>query len=111
MSGDLLPEELSIPWRKPWVCDPSRLQSAEEELRRECNDGHVLHGVKATPVAYRCDCDDCLFRLQHPTYRYAVVHLTYNIETSPLWPKTELFASLNLFVAERMTADIEDYNL
>ena len=68
-----------------------------EELHREVCAGHVLHGRQARAVARRADQDDVLFEVQGSAAPFYVVHLTWNRETSPQWPGSAPYESLEDF--------------
>ena len=105
-------EESSAPWAEPWMACPDAAENpATRELQRECPVSHVLYRLPVLLIARRGDCDDFLFRLTDGTNRYAVVHLTWNVETDPKWPRTEIFASFDDFVANRLRTDVADWNL
>ena len=91
----------------PWIPAPQE-NGFSEELEREVSKGHPLFGIEAQCIARREDCDDYLFQLNDKSGRYAVVHLTWNVETSPKWPITEMFANLDDFKMHRMMPDSED---
>jgi hypothetical protein len=67
-------------------------QTLEHELARELPAGHALKGVKVRAVARRLDRDDVAFELEDG--RCCVVHLTWNVETDPRWPHSELVSVL-----------------
>ena len=76
-----------------WVpVDSQQTPHGVVELARELHTTHVLHGVDVVAIARRLDCDDWLFRLDDG--RVAQVHLTYAVESSPDWPRTQLFESM-----------------
>jgi hypothetical protein len=80
-----------------WDGDWSGIESEEErarleaELSRECCPGHVLFGRKGTAVGRRWKRDDVLFKLADG--RFAQVHLTWYVESSPDWPNGEIYAT------------------
>ncbi|RCU50572.1 hypothetical protein DU002_09135 [Corallincola holothuriorum] len=94
---------------EPWEEYEKNHEAAAKELARELCPAHILYKVKASAVAYRCDCDDVLFKLSGFTHEYAVVHLTYSKETEPAYPSTELFESKEAWVTNCMLPDHEDY--
>ncbi|MCR6661530.1 MAG: hypothetical protein NVV72_20240 [Asticcacaulis sp.] len=59
------------------------------ELRREMMAKHALYRDSVEAVARKNGHDDTLFRLSGD--RYAQVHLTYQVETTPQWPMTTIF--------------------
>lgn len=97
-----------IDWLAPWqaVEDGSGL---EAELRREVVHGHPLCGLTIVAVGRRVDCDDVLFRVDHPSCALAVVHLTWRMksESDPKWPHTTLFTDWDDWVGRCMKPDNE----
>ena len=80
----------SINFAEPWEsCDD---QGFADELHREIPAGHILYGVKVKVIGNRIDCDDFLFAL--PNGRFAWVHLTWKVESSPEWPATLIYETL-----------------
>ena len=102
-----------IEFNEPWeLLDDLDLPSPtklDTELSRTLAPGHVLEGNTFCAVARRFDRDDVLFHITSPEELYAVVHLTWatSRETDPAWPRTEIFATLDDFVNNRMKPDIE----
>jgi hypothetical protein len=100
-----------IPWRTPWhAIAPDRGARVEAELHREMDTGHVLFGRSVQAIGCRQDCDDVLFYLGESEPGFAVVHLTYQRETSPEWPSTVLFATLAEWVEQCLIPDAEDFD-
>lgn len=64
-------------------------KALEAELYREVMTGHVLFGQAVSAKALGGSGDDVVYQLQDG--RYAVVHLTWHIETSPEFPFTVTF--------------------
>ena len=81
------------------VDDEEERLRLEEELGREVEPGHVLHGVKAEAVAACRHCDDVLFALAGG--RYAVVHLSLPaaVPDRPPRPATALYPGWEPVVA------------
>jgi len=94
-------------WLEPW--EPTT-HDFEAELHRELIAGHPLFGVRAIAVGRRCDCDDVLFLLSEHSSPLAVVHLTWQRETTPDWPHTELYASLADWIERCMKPDSLEYS-
>lgn len=94
---------------EPWEEYEHNSNHAEKELARELCKDHSLYNVKASALAHRCDCDDILFQLSDFTHEYAVVHLTYSIESDPAYPLTELFENWEAWKNNRMISDNQDY--
>ena len=91
---------------EPWTA-VNNAQGLETELARELVPGHPLHGrPNLRAVARRADCDDVLFLSDTIA---AVVHLTWAKEPDPEHPSTELFSSIEDFVARRMDPDHDDF--
>lgn len=74
-------------------------ESIEEELRRECAPGHLLHGVRCHSVAIRRHQKESVFWLPDRK-EWAVVHLTWHEETDPYWPTVEIRTSWRAVVDE-----------
>jgi hypothetical protein len=77
------------------------------ELQRECCPAHPLHGRRCAPVAAaRDDPNEFLFVTDHPEYPIAFVHLTWSVETDPMFPYTVGYRSWEAFgLAWRETRD------
>lgn len=93
---------------EPWysVEDAAPLN---RELARELPVGHCLYQVRVNAVARRQDCDDVLFSLEDGSGRVAVVHLTYAVESDPVWPLTRVFPDMSSFSEERMVSDNAEF--
>ncbi len=101
-----------IQWREPWqLISPDYAPKAEAELHREMCAGHVLFGRSAAAIGRRKDCDDVLFYLGEALPRFAVVHLTFQQETRPEWPRTSVFDSLDDWLQQCMIPNAEEYGL
>jgi hypothetical protein len=98
---------------KPWravVGDENEHFVAE--LKREMCPGHTLYGVSVYTVARRTNQDDFLFSLDDGSKRVAVVHLTWQAETSPEWPGTAIWPNFEAWAGDRkagMLADHEEW--
>ncbi len=100
-----------IQWRVPWwPVSPEHEAGTAAELRREMCAGHVLFGKTVQAVGCRQDRDDVLFYLGESGPQFAVVHLTYALETRPEWPRTKLFDTVEAWVQQCMIPDAEDFN-
>lgn len=75
-------------WRDIEVEEATALQA---ELKRELCPDHPLYGQEAEPWLISWPDKDVAFAL--PDGRVALVHLTYNRETSPDYPFFKVFAS------------------
>ena len=70
--------------------------SLEDELRRELPPGHVLEGCDLAAVAFCTeDPNDFLFLTDDKNRPIACVHLTWAVETNPMWPRTHVYQSLD----------------
>ena len=99
-----------ITWLDPWYAISSESSlHAEIELRREIIREHPLYGVKVKAVARREDCDDYLFFLPDNPFPLAVVHLTYQRETTPNFPHTTFYSSLSDWIENDMKVTHLDY--
>ncbi len=76
-----------------WVrLTPQEADRLQLELKQELCPEHVLYGISATALARKRQRDDFLFRI--PDTCFAQVHLTWAYEPNPLFPSTEVYASL-----------------
>ncbi len=75
----------------------------ERELDRELCDTHALVRSTRRAVTKRTDCDDVLFVVDGT--RWAIVHLTWTVESDPRWPPTTFLPDLRSF--ERLRTDHE----
>ena len=102
---------MNIDWLIPWhpVEDQREREGLLAELHRELPRGHVLVGVRLTPIGARQDCDDVLFALEDG--RVAVVHLTWSGRTEPALdhPSTALFDSMDRFVEDEMKPEHREW--
>lgn len=92
----------------PWVAATPPDQQLCDELRRELSPGHPLFDRAVEVIALRVDTDDVLFAVAGPR-PFAVVHLTWNKETSPVWPFTGFFDSIQQWRTQGMDADHAEY--
>lgn len=102
----------TIQWLHPWApCEPG--PGLEVELAREVGPGHVLAGRRTVSIGRRVDNDDVLFWLPDSPSPFAVVHLTWTgrREIKPEWPLTDLYASLESWIEQRMRPDHLDPDL
>ena len=55
--------------------------------------GHVLEGLQLSALAFRSDCDEALYALNHGQAGLAIVHLTQrkSKETDSRFPRTWIF--------------------
>ncbi len=93
-------------WLEPWWSTATQDNEFHAgfkcELESEVGEGHPLKGIETRLIA-RGNGDDTLFELLDGSGRYAVVHLTWARHPELLpWPATELYDSLESFVADRM---------
>ena len=99
-----------IRWREPWqAINPDQAQEFEDEVRREVCAEHAMFGRSAAVVGRRKDRDDFLFYLGNKPPRFAVVHLTFQKEKMPEWPKTTFFDSLEDWISLSMEPAANDY--
>ncbi|MBE5083629.1 hypothetical protein IGI00_09045 [Bacillus thuringiensis] len=83
---------MNDPW---WQISRGMSESLNEELKKELSQQHILYGKEAIAVARREDNDDVIFWIEKMN-KYAVVHLTYSIETSSEYPITSLYTRREL---------------
>ena len=93
--ADSIDESVAIPFfEDPWEPVTSDYSG---ELVREVTIGHPLYKVPTMSLARHVSLDDFLFKVEDGTERYAVVHLTWRIETDPRWPVVTFYDSLDDF--------------
>jgi hypothetical protein len=92
---------------EPWTHVRQYASNLEKELHKETTQGHPLYARKVSAIARRNDSDDVLFEVDSPDFRFAVVHLTCTGESEhdPRWPGTELFATFEDWIKNRMDPD------
>lgn len=93
-------------WLPPWypIDSEEDCRALCNELQREINSAHPLHGLMATAIARRQDNDDVLFVLEDG--RYAAVHLTWvGQQDSSDVPATTVYATAEDFARDRMMPD------
>ena len=93
-----------MPSSEHWPANWMPLESDRDghfisELRCEHPPGHILNGLPLRVIGTG-DCDNVLFELLDGTGRFAAVHLTYSVETNPIWPDTKVYDDWNHFVRE-----------
>lgn len=94
-------------WLKPW--QPVAADNGlVEELQREISTEHPLFGRIVVAIGQRCDTDDVLFRIEGHATQFAVVHLTWSVESDPEFPWTQFYTSMPDFGA-RMRRDHEHW--
>lgn len=86
-----------IPWMHPWEPFEDQKGGTVKELRKEMTSKHILYKKKLIPIGHRVASDDVLFKI-FPDGQYAEVHLTFHQETSPTWPFTTLYKSIDAWV-------------
>jgi hypothetical protein len=87
-----------ISWPPGWgAVTRSNATSLEGELEREVCSEHVLYRVPVVAIARRFGYDDVLYQL--PDGRLAYVHLTWKQESKPDWPYTEIYHTVDEFLA------------
>ena len=102
-------------WLPPWTCaffeGRAFQKTFEDELQHELPKTHILfeHRQTAKLLALHDECDDALFFLPHAKQKYAVVHLTWNIEADPAWPHTLLYETIADFTEQAMVPAHEEF--
>ena len=109
-------------WLSPWSplsddADPAVLEGGQvqaeiesgqtiagglvAELRREMPTDHRLANCELRVIG-RCDADhnEFLFATDDTSAPIACVHLTWRTETDPMWPHTDVYATLDDWVAQ-----------
>lgn len=82
---------------QPYVDDP-RTFTFEAELQREVCPEHPLYQIECRAIARNCDhSDEFIFLTDDPKLPLAFVHLTWQVESSPLFPYTVRYSSWDEF--------------
>ena len=98
-------------FKLPWVSiDRTFAEAAEEELRKELPQLHVLKHRKMRAVGWRSGCDDVLFIIEDAPPSCAEVHLTRSGKVEPVadHPTTTIYQSLDDWATKSMIPDFED---
>ena len=101
-----------IAFLEPWqALSAERRGLLEAEVAREVPPGHALSGRPMVALAARADQDDVLFEV--PGLGYAVVHLAWSGHqaSSPSWPQTRTFASLDEWRERVMQPDNDAFSI
>jgi hypothetical protein len=96
----------SIELPEPWYWTE---QDLTDQLEREINKAHILHGRITKTLAKRQDNDDVLFLVDNE--KFAVVHLTWGSQrlTDSQWPTTQLFDTWDDLYHKRILKDKEEF--
>jgi hypothetical protein len=94
-----------LPLPDQWT---GRVESLEAELRAEACPGHPLHGAGCRLVGWNsASLHEFLFATDAPGLPLAFVHLTWQQETDPRWPRTTGYAVWEAFRAAWASPDAE----
>jgi hypothetical protein len=102
----------SVDFKLPWLAVTAQeRERLEAELSREICLLHQLAAVDRRVIARRVDTDDILIEIDPHLCECAQVHLTWSGKTEmhPEVPHTEIQATLQDWVAERMLPDHAAY--
>ena len=94
---DFRAADLSTAWTIVW-----QTPDADElvgELQREMSVGHILHGETVEAVAIRRHRKEAIYLLPQRRW-WAVVHLTWAVESDPKWPSAVELPSWSAVVDE-----------
>lgn len=97
----VMPGVLPAGWE---ILDRERNRVFNDEIAREAPKGHQLFGEPVRSVAKAAGSDDVIIESPGVGGKWAIVHLTYQVETDPQWPLVRRFATWEALVteAERM---------
>lgn len=106
-----IPENFQFlsPW-KPLDDDERRVQLLSS-LKKSLPLGHRLYGLKVRAIAVRLDQDDVLLEVEENEEPLAVVHLTWQKESDPRWPRTKFFKGWEEWSRDEMLPSYQDYEL
>ena len=81
-----------------------------DELHREMPEGHVLYQLTTEVVAV-CTVThkDFVYVTDDPEKPIAIVHLTWSQESNPIWPRTQVFTSLQDLESELLKWGRDDF--
>ena len=101
---------MNIEWFEPWEEINTSSSYFEKQLMKEVSKGHILYGLDARAVGRREDCDDVLYKVMHPEFSYAVVHLTYTSKSDNVeYPKTKVFVDIYDWCQNCMLRDHKEF--
>ena len=101
---------MEMDWLEPWTATAGTdSQRLHQELQLELTTGNLLHDIPLEVIGRSLANDDILVKLEHPDYEFAVVHLTWQREKSPEWPRAKFYLDSNDFVENKMKIDNYDY--
>lgn len=88
-------------WQAGWKphTDGTADDAFVREFLREASAGHVLANVRLRTIGTN-DADNVLFELLDGSGRFAAVQLTFNRESNPRWPDTNLYDNWEHFERE-----------
>lgn len=81
----------------------------EKELKKEVSFFHPLNWKRVRAVAVRTDRDDVLFEVFSGGSKYAVVHLTWQKESSRKFPTTHFYKDWQDFFIKRLIEDNKEW--
>lgn len=91
-------------WPTPWNLMPvpegyhGLVRSPEDELQSETCVGHLLFNIRCRAVAWNAaDPNEFLVVTESPAIPIAFVHLTFQAESSPMWPYTVCYKTWHEF--------------
>ena len=94
---------MSIPGALPagWeILDRARNRVFNDEIAREAPEGHQLFGEPFRSVAKAIGSDDVIIESPKAEGKWAIVRLTYQVESDPNWPRVRRFAAWEDLVEE-----------
>lgn len=110
-----IPQNIKMlaPWQSMdgWPDRQVRAGFLSAHFLAEVPQEHLLYGLRASAVACRRDRDDILFEVEGGEMPLAVVHMTWQKETDPRWPRTKFFQSWEQFVQDEMLPAHEEHEL
>ncbi|RZJ99867.1 MAG: hypothetical protein EOO46_21715 [Flavobacterium sp.] len=81
----------------------------ETELKKEVSFFHPLNWKRVRAIAIRTDRDDVLFEVLNGSSKYAVVHLTWQKESSRKFPSTHFYKDWQDFFVKRLVEDHKEW--
>ena len=96
--------KLLEPWEE--INDP---MVYENELKKEMSFFHPLRWKKLRAIGIRIDSDDVLFEIISSKPKYAVVHLTWQKETSRKFPSTKIYKNWTDLYENRLLNEYKNW--
>jgi hypothetical protein len=102
--------QMLLPWES-LEGDEMRVNLFFTRLKDDLPSTHRLYGLRMRALAARVDRDDVLFEVEGGAGPLAVVHMTWQKETDPRWPRTKFFQSWSEWSRDEMLPSHQEYSV